>query len=158
MNAIIESTLTMSSREIAKLCKKSHFHVKRDIVNFCTELEIDVSKFGCIYKDSQNREQTEYRLDKDLTLTLVSGYKAKIRYAIVKRWRELEEKANPRSTSVERTELRQAVTEAAAKLQMMHWDVYLSVHKHFNVNRIEEIPLAELSLKSQMQEDIIKKL
>ena len=82
--------LTMSSREIATLCEKEHFHVKRDIEVLCEQLEVDISKFGGIYLDSMNREQTEYLLDKETCLCLVTGYSAKLRMAIIKRWQELE--------------------------------------------------------------------
>ena len=80
----------MTSREIAGLCGKLHFHVKRDIEVMCSQIEIDVSTFGGIYFDDSNRQQVEYLLDKDLTLTLVSGYNAKLRYLIIQRWQELE--------------------------------------------------------------------
>lgn len=90
----INQSLTMSSREIATLCKKEHGHVKRDIESMFKELEIDVSKFGRIYKDSMNREKIEYLLDKENSLILVSGYNVKIRQAIIKRWQELESQQN----------------------------------------------------------------
>ena len=66
----------MSSREIATLCGKRHSDVKRDIELLAAQLEVDVSKFGGIYTDSQNRQQTEYLLDKDTCLCLVAGYYA----------------------------------------------------------------------------------
>lgn len=84
---------TMSSREIADLCNKRHDHVKRDIEVMLNQIELDIPKFGCIYFDSMNRQQTEYMLDKDLTITLVAGYNAQLRYRIVKRWQELEAQA-----------------------------------------------------------------
>lgn len=84
---------TMSSREIAGLCEKQHGHVKRDIETMCQQIEIDASKFGYTYIDASNRRQFEYMLDKDLTITLVTGYNAQLRYRIVKRWQELEANA-----------------------------------------------------------------
>lgn len=84
----------MSSREIADLCEKQHGHVKRDIETMCQQIEIDASKFGYTYIDASNRRQFEYMLDKDLTITLVAGYNAQLRYRIVKRWQELEANAN----------------------------------------------------------------
>lgn len=84
---------TMSSREIADLCEKQHGHVKRDIETMCQQIEIDASKFGYTYIDASNRRQFEYMLDKDLTITLVTGYNAQLRYRIVKRWQELEANA-----------------------------------------------------------------
>lgn len=91
---------TMSSREIAELCEKQHQHVKRDIENMLDQLKLDTSKFGHIYFDRMNRQQTEYLLDKDLTLTLVAGYNATLRYRIIKRWQELEQQQfNPATLS-----------------------------------------------------------
>ncbi|MFB2539470.1 phage antirepressor KilAC domain-containing protein [Acinetobacter sp. c3-l95] len=84
---------TMSSREIAELCDKQHFHVKRDIEVMANQLKLDVTKFGAIYFDNQNRQQVEYLLDKDLTLTLVAGYNATLRYRIIQRWQALESQA-----------------------------------------------------------------
>ncbi len=83
--------LTMSSREITALTGKKHYNVMRDIENLAAQLEVDVSKFKHIYTDSQNREQTEYLLDKDTCLCLVAGYDAKQRMKIIKRWKELEQ-------------------------------------------------------------------
>lgn len=80
----------MTSREIAEATNKHHFHVRRDIEKMLIELELDVSKYGCIYLDGMNRKQTEYVLDVDLTLTLMTGYSVKLRNAIIKRWRQLE--------------------------------------------------------------------
>lgn len=94
LSTIVNSstTLTMSSREIASLVDKRHPDVKRDILNMFEQLKEDVSSFAHTYTDSQNRQQTEYKLSKDLTITLVAGYNAALRLAIIKRWQELEEK------------------------------------------------------------------
>lgn len=81
---------TMSSREIADLTGKQHFHVKRDIEKMLADLGEDASKYGCIYLDGQNRQQTEYLLDREHTDCLLTGYSAGMRMAVIKRWRELE--------------------------------------------------------------------
>lgn len=86
------SALTMSSREIADLTGKNHFDVKRDIQNTLLQAEIDASKFAVIYKDSQNRNQSEYNLPKRECDLVVSGYSVKYRLAIIDRWQELEAK------------------------------------------------------------------
>ena len=65
---------TMSSRVIADLTEKRHDHVKRDVENMLGQLGLDIPKFGGIYFDAQNRQQTEYLLDEELTMTLVTGY------------------------------------------------------------------------------------
>ena len=86
----------MSSREIATLTGKKHYHIMRDIEVLAAQLEVDVSKFGGIYTDSQNRQQTEYLLDKVTCLCLVAGYNAKLRMTIIKRWQQLEQATAPR--------------------------------------------------------------
>lgn len=90
----INNNQTMSSREIAGLTDKRHDNVARDIILMLNSLELDVLNFEGIYFDSMNRQQTEYLLDKDLTLTLVAGYNAKMRYLIIQRWQALEANAN----------------------------------------------------------------
>lgn len=81
---------TMSSREIAELCEKEHFNVKRDCEVMFKGLNLDALKFEGIYLDSMNRPQTEYLLDKKLSICLVSGYSVQLRMAIIDRWEELE--------------------------------------------------------------------
>ncbi|RKX65289.1 MAG: hypothetical protein DRP42_05025, partial [Tenericutes bacterium] len=91
LETILNSEQIMTSLEIAKLTSKRHTHVLRDIRKVFEELEIDETLFGSTYLDSSNRQSKVYNLNKDLTLTLISGYNAKLRFAIIKRWRELEE-------------------------------------------------------------------
>jgi len=82
---------TMSSREIAELTGKLHFHVMRDIKALINQGAIDQSNFGLIsYKDSYGREQPMYLLDFDATMTLITGYDAVLRAKVIRRWRELE--------------------------------------------------------------------
>jgi len=81
---------TMSSREIADLTNKRHPDVTRDIEKMLTELGEDASKFAHIYLDSMNRQQQEFRLNRELTDTLLTGYSAELRRRVIARWRELE--------------------------------------------------------------------
>jgi phage antirepressor YoqD-like protein len=86
-----QAVMTMSSREIADLTGKQHGHVKRDIEKIIEALNhphLESSTFV-----HNGNEYQEYHLDRDLTLTLVSGYNVALRFAIIKRWDELE-KAN----------------------------------------------------------------
>lgn len=85
------NTLKMTSREVADLTNKEHKHVKRDIEVMLEQLDLDKSNFGRIYLDSLNRQQTEYALDRELTEVLVMGYSPKLRLAVVRRLKELEE-------------------------------------------------------------------
>lgn len=91
LSSIFSSELTMTSREIAEVTNKQHKHVTRDIAVMLDELNLDKPKFGRIYLDSRNRQQTEYVLDEELTLTLVTGYSIKLRNAVIKRWKQLED-------------------------------------------------------------------
>lgn len=85
-----ENQKTMSTRVIADLTEKRHDHVKRDVENMLGQLGLDIPKFGGIYFDAQNRQQTEYLLDEELTMTLVTGYNIVLRNRVIKRWKELE--------------------------------------------------------------------
>ena len=92
MNTLVapSNTVTMSSREVADLTGKQHHHVVRDIKHNLAELNIDASKFGCIYLDSSNRKQTEYLLPPDLVMTLLTGYSVPLRHRVVTRLQEIE--------------------------------------------------------------------
>lgn len=90
MDAIAKHSPTMSSREIAEITGKKHQHVSRDIRAMLDALEINASRFGHIYHDARNRRQTEYRLDRRLTLNLIAGYDARLRLRIIDRLEELE--------------------------------------------------------------------
>ncbi len=93
--ATSNATLTMSSREIAELTAKEHKNVKRDIETMLQQLGEDTLKFERIFFDSMNRKRAEYRLPKDLTITLVAGYSAVLRHRIVTRWMEFEAQSQP---------------------------------------------------------------
>lgn len=88
--ALSSNTPTMTSREIAELTGKQHAHVMRDVRTMLEALEKDVSSFGSIFKDSYGRTQQEYKLDRELTLTLVSGYDIPLRHRVVTKLSELE--------------------------------------------------------------------
>lgn len=92
MNMNTNKEPTMSSREIAELTGKEHRNVVRDIKKMFEDLEIDVLKCERIFLDSMNRKQTEYLLNRELTDCLLTGYSAKLRMVVIKRWHELESK------------------------------------------------------------------
>ena len=95
MNELIvkSSQLTMSTRLISELTGKEHFNVKRDCVVMFNELELDALRFEGIYFDTMNRQQTEYLLPKNLVETLITGYSIKLRYQVIQRLHELENRA-----------------------------------------------------------------
>lgn len=92
---------TMSSREIAELTGKQHAHVMRDIRAMMERLSADPKlDWHCetrTYLDEQGKPREMYQMDKDTTLTLVSGYDAVLRFRIIKRWQELESQSTPQT-------------------------------------------------------------
>jgi len=84
---------TMSSREIADLCEKEHKHVIRDIRTMLEALG-DGPDLDHPEEVTDARGYTrEYLLNRDLTLTLVSGYNIQLRHRIIRRLDELETQA-----------------------------------------------------------------
>ena len=109
--------LKMSSREISELTGKQHKNVKRDIEKMITGLELDALNFEHIYFDDNNRQQIEYKLNQELTITLISGYSVKLRHAIVKRWIELEKQvAQVKASRLDGKEARKLETGAIKDL------------------------------------------
>jgi len=110
---------TMTSREIADLTGKQHAHIMRDIRAIIDRLKADPNlDWHCeteTYSDEQGKSREMYRMDKDTTLTLVSGYDAVLRFRIIKRWQELE--ATPPQTFDLATMTGQALRELACKIE-----------------------------------------
>ncbi len=88
---------TMSSREIAKLTGKAHKHVLADVRLMLTELEIDWADCSAQYQDSTGRKLPCFNLNRELTDTLLTGYSAKMRLAVIRRWHELEQQSASRA-------------------------------------------------------------
>jgi phage regulator Rha-like protein len=83
-------TLTMSSREIAELTGKEHKNVMADIRNMLDKLGMSSAKFSAVYKDQQLIDRPCFELDRELTMTLVTGYDIPMRRRVVTRLAELE--------------------------------------------------------------------
>lgn len=117
---------TMSSREIAELTDKAHKNVLVDIRAMFADLEIDSADYSAQYQDSTGRWLPCFNLDRELTDTLLTGYSAKMRRAVVHRWHELEggrvvgtlpDFSNPAAAArawAEQFELQQAANQALA--------------------------------------------
>ena len=93
-----QQTFTMSSRDIAHLCERQHKNILHDIEKMLQDIadpKLGVSNFFSSYTDSTGRKLKEYRLPKDLTVTLITGYRADLRYRMVKRLEELESQSRP---------------------------------------------------------------
>lgn len=92
MNIIAANqNLTMSSREIAKYTEKQHSHVFRDIKKMLLDLDEEYQEYIQIWTHPQNKQSyEEFALDRDMTDCLLTGYSAKARMKVIKRWKELE--------------------------------------------------------------------
>ena len=87
-----KSTLTMSSREIAKLTGKRHDHALRDVDKLLKTLSPELGTgFSMTYEGDPTNGYRYYILDRDSTYCLMAGYDANARMRIIKRWQELEE-------------------------------------------------------------------
>lgn len=88
--------LTMGSREIAELTDKQHGHVCRDIETMFKQLGERPEGYIQLWTHPQNGQQyREYRLDREHTECLITGYSAALRMRIIRRLRELEEGGAP---------------------------------------------------------------
>jgi len=91
---------TMSSKEIASVTGKQHKNVIRDIREMISELSDHGSDLSHVIERTDARGYTtEFHLDRELTLTIVSGYSLKMRHAIIVRWQELEAALAERSVA-----------------------------------------------------------
>lgn len=89
-----ETVATMSSREIAELTGKEHRHVLRDIEVMLKELDLNKEGYAHSWTHPQNGQTyPEFKLDRELTDTLLTGYSAVLRRKVIARWRELENKS-----------------------------------------------------------------
>lgn len=89
----------MGSRKIAVVTGKNHDHVKRDIIAMLEQLEIhnpdqdDDDSKGFIISRKQYQGRTvidEIWLNETLSMTLVTGYDANRRLALVEQWQEMK--------------------------------------------------------------------
>jgi phage regulator Rha-like protein len=94
LTSFANTTLSMSTRNIADLTGKLHRNVTRDFRDVCEALEIKVLSFKRVYVGGNGEQRIEYVLPKDLTTTLVSGYSIPMRHKIVMLWIELESKTD----------------------------------------------------------------
>lgn len=96
MNALMSASQTqmMSSREIAELTGKEHKNVIRDIRSMLDQLDGSILSHEQYQEVKDGRGYTlEILLNKNLTVTLITGYDVNTRHKINLRWQELEAQA-----------------------------------------------------------------
>ncbi|HAV2398404.1 TPA: Rha family transcriptional regulator [Escherichia coli] len=130
VSLVVDNTkpLTMSSRQIAEFTGKEHHKVKVDITKMLNALGYeDHAKFRVIYFDQYGREQNEYQLDEEMTLTLVTGYDVKRRMVVIQEWKRLKEEneklrsqqVNPYANMTKLDWIREAMELEAANEQLI---------------------------------------
>ncbi|HFT5244534.1 TPA: Rha family transcriptional regulator [Shigella sonnei] len=130
VSLVVDNTkpLTMSSRQIAEFTGKEHHKVKVDITKMLNVLGYeDHAKFRVIYFDQYGREQNEYQLDEEMTLTLVTGYDVKRRMVVIQEWKRLKEEneklrsqqVNPYANMTKLDWIREAMELEAANEQLI---------------------------------------
>lgn len=108
----IDFTAIMTSREIAEITGISNKAVSQDCLTMFSELGLDKSDYGSIYLDKLNRKQTEYVLDWELTMTLITGYSIKLRNAVIKKLQELVVEKESWTKRLERVQRKEAVDKS----------------------------------------------
>ena len=142
--------MEMTSLEIAELTGKRHHTVLRDIKELLEELEFNQSKKILVeYKDQKGEMRPMYSLDSTLTLTVITGYFPQLRYAIIKRWQELE------SLATEMLELE--ITQKTDTIATLSLDFKQKLYRH-KCATAELKTLETLSLTDQQRYDLTTKV
>ena len=153
----------MSSREIAQICEKEHRNIIRDIRRMLEDLGDyeDGSNLSSpqnsekgwkfsTYINSQNKQQPEYLLNFELTMTLISGYNVVLRNRIIKRWQELElqqQQIQLAKQSKQIVALENKLQDA--QIKACQFDALVAQAGFLNFRKVaKELELNERSLKS----------
>lgn len=131
------SYVTMSSREIAKLTKKEHKHVIRDIWDMLSDL-YGIDKDGPDLDHKKNQTVTlsdgvevtvdyrgyvsHFRLDKPHVECLLTGYSAVLRMKVIKHIYKLEEQINRRSLPSNYKEALLALVQAETEKEQIAFE------------------------------------
>lgn len=156
MNSLMtNNSVRMTSREIAELTGKLHKNVIRDIREMLKAIGEDGLKFESIYLDAYGREQTQFSLDKDHTLTLLLGYDTKARLKVVKRWQELEKGAGFHIPST-LSEALQLAADQAKQIEMdrpkvQHYDAVVERSGLLNATQVaQKVGISAVALNKHL--------
>lgn len=171
---------SMSSREIAELCEKTHANVLRDIRVLLINLYGDDyvnntaperyrnrhseyirenadSILAAItgdtnWNDKQNQSFkgvswtrdnrgyiVEFWLDKEHSFGLVSGYNAKLRMAIIKRWQQLEQQQQFNPANLSRMDILQIAMQAEQENQQLKQHIAVIEPQAYALQRITQV-------------------
>lgn len=136
MEAIINTTKTMSSREIAELTGKPHNDVLKAIRAMESAwLKITKGNFSLSeYTDSTGRKQPMYELTKKECLYVATKFNDEARARLVLRWEELE--------------VKQEIVQPQSQIDILVQSVLLLKEQEQRVAKVEE-KVKELEAKTQ---------
>ena len=155
---------TMSSTELAEMTGKQKTNIHRDI-----KVQLLIGLYGLeddsklndvkiqgltVVLDNRGYWQEVY-LDREHTLTLITGYDVKARHAINKRWMELEgqttQPTTKSPTELSRLEILQLALESEKALQEANTVIAEMQPKVDIYERFVEIPAESISLRKASQ-------
>jgi phage regulator Rha-like protein len=142
---LAQGPITMSSHEIAELVEKRHDNVLRDIEKMLQDIgdpKFGASSFEAENITPQNKRAKEYLLPRDLTVTLITGYRADLRFKVIKRLEELDAQRTPAMLTGPQL-LAAALIEANATLQVQTQQIEAM---RDDVTALERIAMADGSL------------
>lgn len=126
MNNLIpqDHSVRISSRDIAEATNKRHADVLRDIKILAEQEAITERNFALSdYRDASGKKNPEYLLDFEATMTLVTGYDAKRRAAVISRWHDLETGAAQPAFAIPKT-YAEALSLAAEQAKQIEMDAH----------------------------------
>jgi len=132
-----ELLITMNSLEIAQLTGKRHDHLMTDIRRLLEDLGYHAPDFSGTYKNDRGNTYECFYLPRDLTETLITGYSAPLRLAVVRRLQKLETSTHAQlliSYSERLFELNQKIRDDAPKVGF--YDNMADATQLFSVGRV----------------------
>lgn len=154
MNDLTPNTSpTMSSREIAELTGKEHRNVLRDVRAMTEDLGINCSNLSSEYTADNGQTYLEYHLDRELTDTLITGYSAKLRHAVIQRWHDLESGQATPLHQIEGSDLTDETRRLRHRLSVLETIQGLREQAKHHEEERERIREAEESMAALLSED-----
>ena len=152
------ANLMMSSKEISELTNKTHKNVIRDIRDMLNKLDgsnLSHEQYQEV-KDSRGYA-SEILLGYDLTMLLVTGYNVNLRFAVIKRWKELETSQQPQQSSfIIPTTLSGALRLAAEQAEMIEHQKLVIENNKPIINAFDRIATAPDAYEISEAAKIIK--
>lgn len=146
-----DNSLVTTSIKVAEAFGRRHSNVIRSLNNLECSAEFTALNFELSeYRDSTGRKLSLYKMTKDGFMFLVMGFTGKkaaqIKEAYINAFNDMAEEleALKKTSTMDRTLLREAVKLLAQRHHMNFSDVYRMVHQRFGVAHIDEIERDDL--------------